>query len=388
MNFSKHKNPQVKEQVYRFLLRSLQTTRTPPSLKTDIKPLSDCLVQGMEDSFEPVRNAAAEALGTMVKMMGERPMTATMERLDDIKKAKVTAFAQTATVRCSGTSVPAAAPPARKAAPAAAAPRIAATAPKPAALPPRLTSSSDKENSPPQAATSKSQGDNNFDGSATPKARVGSILKSIRAAPASSAGAGPASSVPAPSGPPARLAAAVSKPAISSGKAAPVANKAKAIEPLKYKFTPEDADAHIPMTFPADLIAELGDGNWKTRLAAVERLQSWLATEASCESELVVRLLAKKPGWKESNFQVYGKIMGLCESLSQSSDTWTKAASALSIAAFSDKLGDIKLKKPAGDALTAFAERFSLQFVLSQGEWTFVCVNVICSDDMPQHTTP
>lgn len=367
VNFSKHKNPQVKEQVYRFLLRSLQTTRTPPSLKTDIKPLSDCLVQGMEDSFEPVRNAAAEALGTMVKMMGERPMTATMERLDDIKKAKVNAYAQTATVRCSGTSGPAAAPPARKAAPATAPPRIVAAAAKPAALPPRLTSSSDKENAPPQAV-SKSQSDNNFDGSATPKARVGSILKSIRAAPASSASAGPVSSAAAPSGPPARLAAAVSKSAVSSGKAATAASKAKAVEPLKYKFTPEDAEAHIPMTFPADLMAELGDGNWKTRLAAVERLQSWLASEPSCEGELVVRLLAKKPGWKESNFQVYGKIMGLCESLSQSSDTWTKAASALSIAAFSDKLGDIKLKKPAGDALTAYAERFSLQFVLSQGE--------------------
>jgi hypothetical protein len=32
-----------------------------------------------------------------------------------------------------------------------------------------------------------------------------------------------------------------------------------------------------------------------------------------------------------------------------------------------EKLGDIKLKKHAGDCLVAFAEKTSLQFVLSQG---------------------
>jgi cytoskeleton-associated protein 5 len=31
-------------------------------------------------------------------------------------------------------------------------------------------------------------------------------------------------------------------------------------------------------------------------------------------------------------------------------------------------LGEMKLKQPAGDALTAFAEKTSLAFVLAQGE--------------------
>lgn len=33
----------------------------------------------------------------------------------------------------------------------------------------------------------------------------------------------------------------------------------------------------------------------------------------------------------------------------------------------SEKLGDMKLKKPAGDTLIVFAEKTSLQFVLGQG---------------------
>jgi len=32
-----------------------------------------------------------------------------------------------------------------------------------------------------------------------------------------------------------------------------------------------------------------------------------------------------------------------------------------------EKLGDIKLKKPAGECLTSFAEKTSIQFVLAQG---------------------
>lgn len=41
---------------------------------------------------------------------------------------------------------------------------------------------------------------------------------------------------------------------------------------------------------------------------------------------------------------------------------------ALSVGHLSEKLGDLKLKKPAGDTLLDFAEKTSLQFVLSQGK--------------------
>ena len=44
-----------------------------------------------------------------------------------------------------------------------------------------------------------------------------------------------------------------------------------------------------------------------------------------------------------------------------------RSSVALSVPHLSEKLGDAKLKKPAGDGLTAFACRTSLQFVLNQG---------------------
>ena len=73
-------------------------------------------------------------------------------------------------------------------------------------------------------------------------------------------------------------------------------------------------------------------------------------------------------------------MFGILHLLAESSPSFAKASAALSIPGLSDKLGDMKLKKPAGDALTIYAEKSSLQFVLSQGqfrrcllpEWTLI----------------
>lgn len=85
---SKHKNPQVKEGTLKFICRCLKETREGPG-KGDIKPLSDALAAQTGDSFEPVRAAAAEGLGLMMKIVGERAFGPVLEGLDDMRKAKV-----------------------------------------------------------------------------------------------------------------------------------------------------------------------------------------------------------------------------------------------------------------------------------------------------------
>lgn len=63
-------------------------------------------------------------------------------------------------------------------------------------------------------------------------------------------------------------------------------------------------------------------------------------------------------------------MFGILQLLAETSPSFAKASAALSIPGLSDKLGDMKLKKPAGHALTIYAEKSSLQFVLSQGQLT------------------
>lgn len=61
-------------------------------------------------------------------------------------------------------------------------------------------------------------------------------------------------------------------------------------------------------------------------------------------------------------------MFGLFRQLAGESSSWSKACAAVAVPICCDKLGDIKLKKPAGDALVSFAEKSSLGFVLSQGK--------------------
>ena len=73
---------------------------------------------------------------------------------------------------------------------------------------------------------------------------------------------------------------------------------------MKFKHTPEDADALAADLIPSNISADLGNTNWKARLAAVEEMTTWLeGVVEQVDSEVVVRFLAKK-GWNEKNFQV------------------------------------------------------------------------------------
>ena len=54
--------------------------------------------------------------------------------------------------------------------------------------------------------------------------------------------------------------------------------------------------------------------------------------------------------------------------LAEKSPTFGRPSAALAIGHLSEKLGDLKLKKPAGELLTLYAEKTSLAFVLAQGE--------------------
>src|SRR5437762_129553 len=84
----KHKNPQVKTETLRFLVRCLRTTPFAP-LKGETTIIGENCTKLLNDTFEPVRNAAAEALGTLMKIVGERAMIQFLDGVDDIRKAKI-----------------------------------------------------------------------------------------------------------------------------------------------------------------------------------------------------------------------------------------------------------------------------------------------------------
>lgn len=269
--------------------------------------------KNLEDSSEPVRAAAAECLGTLMKVAGERAMGGKVDELDELRRQRVKdAFEKAVTKYRNGASATGTAPKAVSAAPAP--PPAAAAKAKPvsaalsrcavhnspvASMSQRPPVAADKENAPlsvPSSAISA------FESLASP----GPPRPAAKGPPARLLSKKPV--VPATSSAPPAAAAAVKK---SAPMAAPSAKAStgpsKPAEPLKYKMSQEDAESQVEGgALPAPIIAQLNDSNWKERLAGITALYEWLegGEISTVESELVVRWLSKKPGWKESNFQV------------------------------------------------------------------------------------
>ncbi|KAL8734648.1 MAG: hypothetical protein Q9166_001304 [cf. Caloplaca sp. 2 TL-2023] len=110
LEFLKHKNPQVKTETLKFLIRCLRTTREAPS-KPEVKLIAEAATKLLTESVETTRSAGAEVLGTLMKIMGERAMGPYMEGLDDIRKTKIKEFCDTAEVKAKDKPKPVAPPP-------------------------------------------------------------------------------------------------------------------------------------------------------------------------------------------------------------------------------------------------------------------------------------
>ncbi|CAO3574849.1 unnamed protein product [Mortierella alpina] len=320
-----HKNPQIRAEVIKLQIHRLKEIKIVPS-KVEIKNGCEMLVKAFDDGDASVREAAAEALGTLMKCCGEKPLLAYVEKLDTVKMGKVKEYSEKAVVKAK--AAPVAAP---KAAPAKAA-------------------------APPKVLTTK------------PVAKKPVAAK--EEAPAKKvAPAGRPSALSSAKKPAAKASVAPSTSSASAGakKVASVAGGSKKEdEPLRYKFSSESAEEQAAEFLTPELIAEFGDSSWKVRLEAMEKLHELVESNSDFEAELITRVLAKKPGWKESNFQVTTKLYGILQLQAQTLPTFSKACAALTIPAMIDKMGDIKLKKAAGDCLTVYAETLSLPFVLSQ----------------------
>ena len=116
MENTKHKNPNVKLETMRFLIRCLRTTRDVPS-KPEQKQIADTSGRLLTDTSAPMRDCAAEAMGTLMKIIGERAMNPYMDGLDDIRKTKIKEFFETAQVKAKEKPKPVVPPPAAKAPP-------------------------------------------------------------------------------------------------------------------------------------------------------------------------------------------------------------------------------------------------------------------------------
>jgi len=95
-----NKNPQIKAETAAFLTRQFSSMHFSILLnKKLLKALIDPLIKTLNDMDGSVRDASAEAIGTAMKVVGEKVMNALVADVDAIKLAKIKEFHDKATVK-------------------------------------------------------------------------------------------------------------------------------------------------------------------------------------------------------------------------------------------------------------------------------------------------
>lgn len=150
VEYLKHKNPNVKLETLRFLIRCLRTTRDFPS-KPESKNIAETCSKMLGDTSGPVRDCAAEAMGTLMKILGERQMNPFLDGIDDIKKAKIKEFFETAEVKAKEKPKPVAPPPPPPAATKAATKKVAKPGTKVAKKAPPPSQYAQEATNPPRS---------------------------------------------------------------------------------------------------------------------------------------------------------------------------------------------------------------------------------------------
>lgn len=297
-----NKNPSVKQETAMFLARSL--TKTVPTIlnKKLLKAYVTALLKTLNEPDPGVRDAAADALGTAMKLVGEKNISPFLTEVEALKMEKIKEYCEKAVITVKIPGV--------------------------------------KKESRPQSAPTKS----------APRAGTSEPKPVTRPA----------------SGAPVRKAIAKKAPASGSSALAKSASS-KNVLPTERDMSQEEVDEQASEILPPDVISGLVNSDWKTRLAAGEGFQQALASfEPKCgHTQVLLRVLAKKPGLKDTNFQVLKLRL---DAVTQIVETFgiTVTSADYIINDITEKLGDPKNSTSASAALTSIAEAIKLEYVVSK----------------------
>lgn len=273
-----NKNPSVKAETAGFLARAFTKTQPTAINKKTLKALVTALLKTLNESDPTVRDNSAEAIGTCIKLVGEKNVSPYLVDLDPLKMAKVKECQEKAVIVVK---------------------IVGAKKERPATAPPK-----------PSAST------------AAPRAES---KPPTRPATASTAAKRP-----------------VSKKAGATSTAS-LGTKTTTALPTERELSPEEVDAKASELLTPDVISGLSDANWKTRLSASELFLGQIdGIEAKTgNSQTLLKTICKKPGLKDTNFQVVKLRLDIVKSIIEKLGVTTITVDAI-INDVTEKLSDAK----------------------------------------------
>ena len=133
-------------------------------------------------------------------------------------------------------------------------------------------------------------------------------------------------------------------------------------------FKQETVEERAAELFGTECCTALTNNNWKERQQAIETITSKVKQMPSDEVpvQIIIRTLARKPGFKDTHFQVLKQRLELVSVLADTGFKFSQRSASYCLADVADKIGDVKTGQQAKDALSKIAEQCTLPYVCQQ----------------------
>ncbi|KAI3456298.1 hypothetical protein Pfo_012961 [Paulownia fortunei] len=308
----KNKVPLVRSLTLNWVTFCIETSNKAAILKVHKEYVPICM-ECLNDGTPEVRDAAFSALAAVAKMVGMRPLEKSLEKLDDIRKKKLSEMIGGSTgdptvpssVQSSGGSMPCA-----EASDGSFARRSAASmlsGKKPIATAPAATK---------KAASGKSGANKKSEGGGQSK---------------------------------------VSKPV-----------EQEDVEPAEMSL--EEIENRLGSLIQADTITQLKGAVWKERLEAIVSFKEQVEalTNLDPSVEVLIRLLCVVPGWNEKNVQVQQQVIDVITHIALTASKFPKKCVVLCLLGITERVADIKTRTPAMKCLTTFCEAVGPGFIFER----------------------
>nr|VDD06188.1 unnamed protein product [Brassica oleracea] len=322
----KNKVPLVRSLTLNWLTFCLETSNKALILKAHKEYVPLCM-ECLNDGTPDVRDASFSALAAIAKSVGMRPLEKSLEKLDDVRRKKLSEMIASSGGELASTS--------------------------------SVTVQSSVGGTATVGKPSRMLRDGMFD----PNSEAPVVRKS---AASMLSGKRPALSAPA------SKKAGTAKTGGSKKDAAVRNESSKSVEPPEdvepAEMGLEEIENRLGSLVKTETISQLKSSVWKERLEATLSLKEEIEglQEIDKSVEILVRLLCAVPGWNDKNVQVQQQVIEIITYISSTAAKFPKKCVVLCITGASERVADIKTRASAMKCLTAFCEAVGPGFVFER----------------------
>lgn len=311
---AKNKVPHVRSLTLNWVTCCIETSNRAAILKVHKEYVPICM-ECLNDGTPEVRDAAFSALASIAKMVGMRPLEKSLEKLDDVRKKKLSEMIGGSTGDPS-------------------------TVPSLDANPSSGRSLSSTEASDlsfvRRSAASMLSGKKPIH--TVPVIKKGTSSKSVSTKKGDGGGQ-----------------SKVSKPA-----------EPEDVEPTEMSL--EEIENRLGSLIQSDTISQLKSSVWKERLEAIVSFKEQVEAlnDLNPSVEVLIRLLCVVPGWNEKNVQVQQQIVDIITHIASTASKFPKKCVVLCLLGISERVADIKTRAQAMKCLTTFCEAVGPGFIFER----------------------